>query len=158
MRPQLHTFTVAITSLLTAGLLGIAQPAHAAGPSDLTATVSATAVGGTITYKAFFDNAGPNRATGTATVTLTLPPQTTGATLNYGGCDYDTTTKTVTCDVTGMPVGQGLPFTVTAQMGALSLGALTATATITGTDPDPVAANNTATATCTALTGLIITC
>ncbi|MER8046962.1 hypothetical protein [Streptomyces sp. NPDC094032] len=158
MSPRRRTVTAAITSLLTAGLLGLAQPAHAAGPADLYTTLSATSGPRTISYPVLFDNAGPNRATGTVTATLALPPQTISATVDFGYCDYDNATKVLTCDLTGIPVGQGIRPTVTAQIGALALGPLTATATITGTDPDPDPANNIATVTCTALTGLVIVC
>ncbi|MEV0188200.1 hypothetical protein AB0I39_06645 [Kitasatospora purpeofusca] len=158
MRVKPSIASGAVTPLLAAGLLILPQPAHAAGPADLYATVSASALAGTVTYRTHFDNAGPNRAAGTVTATLTLPSQTTGATVDFGGCTYDNTAKVVTCDLSGMPVGQGVIPVVTAQISPLAIGALNATAAITGTDPDPDTANNTATANCTALTSLIITC
>lgn len=124
--------------------------------------MSASAVAGTITYRTHFANAGPDRAAGTvtatATATVTLPSQTVSAGVDLAGCTYDNGTKVVTCDLSGMPVGQGVIPVVTAQINPLSLGTLTATAHITGTDPDPDPANNTATASCTALTGLIVIC
>ncbi|MER8104852.1 hypothetical protein [Kitasatospora sp. NPDC094016] len=158
MHRRVSTAPAAITALLTAGLLTLAQPAHAAGTADLYATLSASAVAGTVTYRTHFDNAGPDRAAGTVTATVTLPAQTTSATVDLADCAYDNGTKTVTCDLSGMPVGQGVIPVVTAQISPLALGTLTATARITGTDPDPDPANNTAAAPCTALTGLLILC
>ncbi|MFE6745374.1 hypothetical protein ACFVGM_05925 [Kitasatospora purpeofusca] len=150
--------TVPFAFLLAGGLLALAQPAQAAGPADLYATVTASGAPGAVTYRVFFGNAGPNRAAGTVTAVVQLPSQTTSASVDLSGCAYDNTTKTLTCDLTGMPDGQGFVPTVTAQVGLLALGALTATATITGTDPDPDPSNNSASASCTALTGAVILC
>ncbi|MHC0432816.1 hypothetical protein ACX6XY_21970 [Streptomyces sp. O3] len=159
MRPIPSLASGAITALATVGLLGIPQPAHAAGTSDLYATISASAVAGTITYQTLFDNAGPHRASGTATATVKLPPQTTSASVNLAGCTYDNSSKTVTCDVSGMPVRQGIAPVVTAQIDPLALGPLNATASITSSGTiDPDLSNNTASAPCTALISPIIVC
>lgn len=100
----------------------------------------------TITYRPFFGNAGPDRAAGTVTAVLQLPAaRTTSATIDRSGCTYDNTAKTVTCDLTGIPDGQGFVPIVTAKIDPLTVGTLTATATITGTDPDTDTTNNSAT-------------
>ncbi|MEV7660160.1 hypothetical protein AB0O39_39200 [Streptomyces anulatus] len=157
MRAALRTASVTVTALLAAGL-AFAQPAQAAGGSDLYATINATALANTVSYEVLFNNAGPNNTTGPATATLVLPPQTTSASVDFAFCDYDNTTKTVTCDLPTVLVNHGIRPTVTAQFGLLTLGPFTATASITGTDPDPQPGNNTTSATCTAVTGLIIVC
>ncbi|MFF3762427.1 hypothetical protein [Streptomyces sp. NPDC002185] len=156
-RAPLRT-AVPVTALLCAATLALASPAHAAGSSDLYASVTAAGAPGTVTYRPFFGNAGPDRAAGTVTAVLRLPAQTTGATIDLSGCAYDNTAKTVTCDLTGMPDGQGFVPVVTAKINPLAVGTLTATATITGADPDPDTTNNSASVSCTALTGLAITC
>ncbi|MEW1551853.1 hypothetical protein [Streptomyces tsukubensis] len=144
-----------VTALLTIGLLALASPAHASGPADLSATLTATGTPQTVTYRSLFYNAGPNRAAGTVTAVLQLPAQTVSATVEGSECVYDNTAKTATCDLSGMPVDEGFPLTVTARFAPLVTASLTATATITGTDPDPDATNNSATTSCTALLGLI---
>ncbi|MFB7672842.1 hypothetical protein ACFC26_15670 [Kitasatospora purpeofusca] len=158
MRPFGTRAAGTFTALLATGLLALAQPAHASGPADLYATVTATGSPGAVAYRVFFGNAGPNRAAGTVTAVVQLPAQTTSASIDISGCPYDNSAKTFTCDLTGMPAGQGFVPTVTAQINPLALGALTATATITGTDPDPDTTNNSASVSCTALTGLVIVC
>ncbi|WP_424216132.1 hypothetical protein ACN20G_28715 (plasmid) [Streptomyces sp. BI20] len=159
LRPRSRTrSTAAFTTAFAAGLLALAPPAHAAGPADLYTTISATGAPGTVTYRAFFGNAGPNRAAGTVTAVVQLPSQTTGASADLSDCAYDAAAKTFTCDLTGMPEGQGFILNVTAQIGPLAIGNLTAGTTVTGTDPDPDTGNNAAGVSCTALTGLVIVC
>ncbi|MEV6973789.1 hypothetical protein [Kitasatospora sp. NPDC093806] len=147
-----------IAVLLTTGLVALATPAHAAGPADLSAAITATGAPETVTYRSLFGNAGPNRAAGTVTAVVQLPTQAISATFDHSDCVYDNTAKTVSCDLSGMPEGEGFPLTVTAKFSPFASGKLTATATITGTDPDPNSANNSATVSCTALTGLVIIC
>ncbi|MBK5994981.1 hypothetical protein JHN53_25750 [Streptomyces sp. MBT58] len=159
MRPTSVPALGAISALVFAGLLGNPQSAHAAGTSDLKVALSASAFAGTVTYQVRFENDGPDRASGTVTGTVELPAQTTSASASLAGCPYDSGTKTVTCDLSGMPEHEVLPFVVTAQISPLAIGPLNATAKVTSVGvTDPHLSNNTSSAPCMAVTSLLITC
>ena len=126
-------------------------------PADLgitqTASGSRFVAGQTVTFTFTVTNNGPYAVTGTAAdpgavVTDTLSTHLTFVSGSY--CTYNAATRTVTCNIANIGVGQTVTRTITARVNAA--GTITNKTVVKGSGLDAVPANNSDTTTITGVT------
>jgi uncharacterized repeat protein (TIGR01451 family) len=134
-REQTHNIVASAAASYTAAYQAVQS-------ADLVMAKTA-ALNGVVTWTLSVSNQGPSTAQNVV-VTDTLPSRVSF--VSAPGCAYNTSTRTVRCEVASLAQGGTASFTITTSAPGKGNGWTTNTAQVSSSTPDPNTANNTASA------------